>query len=353
MTSLSRLLELLVRVEVTIALVVIIALFAVALVARRRRRAMARTMGRGREIVQEAVLDRPRMAEEVRSLSRLPTGVRVRLFVDLSSTIAGAGRERAARIGHEIGLDTVALEMCRSRAWYRRLRGIRLCTLLGIGHDEVPPLLRDPKFSVRAEAVDWAGEQASAEMIPTLVDFLAEPDYVGGYTLRDALLRIGPPVIPHLHAYLMARKGEETLAALDVATGLASVDFLDVAVRLSHDDVPEVRARAASLIGAVGGQPAASRLVEMLDDPHAEAQAAAAAALGRLGEWGAAPRVGTLLRSPEWSVRTSAALALRRLGAPGLLVLRGRLTDEDRFARDIARQILDLPAGAAEAEAWG
>jgi hypothetical protein len=42
-------------------------------------------------------------------------------------------------------------------------------------------------------------------------------------------------------------------------------------------------------------------------------------------------------------VRSQSALALRRLGAPGELMLRRALDDADRFAADIARQVLDAP----------
>jgi hypothetical protein len=42
-------------------------------------------------------------------------------------------------------------------------------------------------------------------------------------------------------------------------------------------------------------------------------------------------------------VRRRSGLALIAMGAPGVLALRGALDDEDRFARDMARQLLDLP----------
>jgi hypothetical protein len=39
---------------------------------------------------------------------------------------------------------------------------------------------------------------------------------------------------------------------------------------------------------------------------------------------------------------------MRRLGSPGLLMLRRALDDPDRFAADIARQVLDMPDTTAE-----
>ena len=65
--------------------------------------------------------------------------------------------------------------------------------------------------------------------------------------------------------------------------------------------------------------------------------------LGRIGHWPAAPALAKRLQDPAWLVRRNAALALRSLGAPGELLLGRALREDDRFARDIARQTLDLP----------
>jgi len=57
--------------------------------------------------------------------------------------------------------------------------------------------------------------------------------------------------------------------------------------------------------------------------------------------------VSLLLRDQAWVVRREAALALRAMGAPGTLLLRRALTSDDRFAADMAKQVLGLP-GTAE-----
>jgi hypothetical protein len=46
-----------------------------------------------------------------------------------------------------------------------------------------------------------------------------------------------------------------------------------------------------------------------------------------------------------WDVRRAAGLALRATGAPGAILLRWAKDDEERFASDMARQVLDLPDG--------
>ena len=47
-----------------------------------------------------------------------------------------------------------------------------------------------------------------------------------------------------------------------------------------------------------------------------------------------------------WLQRTQGGLALRAIGAPGTLFLRRATKSDDRFAADMAHQVLDLPAAA-------
>ncbi|MBV9108435.1 MAG: HEAT repeat domain-containing protein, partial [Gemmatimonadetes bacterium] len=110
--------------------------------------------------------------------------------------------------------------------------------------------------------------------------------------------------------------------------------------------------RAAALAGAIGGDALVRRVEGLLDDPDASVRAAAAAALGHLGHWPAATRLAAMLRDPAWVVRSQSALAMRRLGSPGQLLLRRALDDRDRFAADIARQVLDMPETTADRDQW-
>jgi hypothetical protein len=62
--------------------------------------------------------------------------------------------------------------------------------------------------------------------------------------------------------------------------------------------------------------------------------------------WQAGSLLAKGLCDSTWRVRRQSALALRALGAPGTLFLRRALKGDDRFAADMAQQILDLPAAA-------
>jgi HEAT repeat protein len=115
------------------------------------------------------------------------------------------------------------------------------------------------------------------------------------------------------------------------------------AVESSDDPDPETRRQAARLLGALGGPGAVEGLVSLTVDQDADVRAAAARGLGVLERREAAPRLAGMLRDQSWGVRQAAGLALRALGAPGTIYLRRALSDHDRFARDMAQQILDLP----------
>ncbi|HEU4455167.1 MAG TPA: HEAT repeat domain-containing protein [Longimicrobium sp.] len=309
-------------------------------------------MERGRGVL-AGVAVRPQVdSANLARLRELPRRLQVRLFTELVPSVAGSQRRQLTSLAGEIGLTAAAERLCGDSRWWRRLRGVRLLTALGGGEKAVTPLFRDRHPAVRAEAVEWAADHPSDEVIARLVPLLADPKSVGSWVLRDTLLRIGHPALPRLAEYLETHSGREAEAALDVAAGLPDPRLAAAAERLCRDPLPAVRARAASLAGAIGGDELVAVLGEMLGDADPFVRAAAAAALGRLGHWPAASSIARLLRDPAWVCRSQAALALRRLGSPGHLLLRRALDDADRFAADIARQVLDMPETTAEHDQW-
>ena len=136
-------------------------------------------------------------------------------------------------------------------------------------------------------------------------------------------------------------------AGLRVAESVAEPSFAPAAQRLSRADDIGIRVAAAKLLGAIGDAAAAERLMEMLGDEESQVRAAAANALGRMQHWQSGSLLSECLRDSAWRVRKEAGLALRAIGAPGALFLRRALKSDDRFAADMAQQVLDLPAAAA------
>ena len=159
----------------------------------------------------------------------------------------------------------------------------------------------------------------------------------------DSLIRMRRDAVPSLVRAIEGERSETLPVVLQVAARIADAELAGPAAAHIADPDPGVRVWVARLLGAIGGEEHTAAVQRLLDDPAPEVRAAAAVALGRLGHWPSAPAVAERLRDPVWRVRRDAALSLRVLGAPGELLLERALRDEDAFARDMARQTLDLP----------
>ena len=285
--------------------------------------------------------DRLELAPEgAKALERLPDDRRIDLFAELAQSVAGAPRSALAEAAAELGVVARAERWCGSRSWRRRLRGARLLTTLGGGEEAVPPLLADPRPEVRAQAAEWAAGHGSQANVRRLTAMLDDPLGLARFTVMDSLIRLGAAAVEPLRDTIADGSAE---AALRVGAAIGDPRLAPAARERLEDDDPAVRAWAVRLVGAVGGDENAAAVVARLEDPADEVRAAAAVALGRLGHWPAAPALAERLSDPAWLVRRNAALALRSLGPAGELLLGRALRAEDRFARDIAQQTLDLP----------
>jgi hypothetical protein len=288
-----------------------------------------------------AAVDRGRPDEETReALAALPAERRLGLFEAFAPSLAGPEREALQAAARELGVIEGAERRCSSRRWRRRLHGARVLSLLGGGERTVPPLLADPRPEVRAQAAEWASAHPDEAVVERLVEMLPDPRPFARYTVMDSLIRLGAHASGPL---ARAIRGGAGAPALEVAARIADPRLADAAATRAGDPDPAVRAWVARVLAAVGGEARAELVAGLLEDGQAEVRAAAAVALGRLGHWPAAPALAERLRDPAWRVRRDAAVALRTLGGPGRMMLERALRDEDAFARDMARQTLDLP----------
>lgn len=276
-------------------------------------------------------------------LLRLPRSLQFRLVSELARSLTGTPRARLEQLAAEMGMVRRAERQTRSLFWWERLRGARVLTLLRKGDSVMPHLLRDRHPTVRTQAVEWASTHPTPETTRELFELMLDPSRLCRFTVRDTLLSIGAAGTDQLLEFLSIQKGPPAAAALEVATGRVDPRFLEPALRLSADDFGETRARAANLLAALGGERAIDRLVALLEDDDPEVRAAAAQGIGKLRHWPAAPLLAPRLRDRAWLVRREAGFALRAIGGPGLIYLRRFLNDNDRYAADMARQILDLP----------
>lgn len=316
---------------------------------RRRLRRTAPRLEQGRRLL-HAVAEGADPAAATALLRGWPLRLRVRLLTELSRSLSGESRGALRELARETGVTRHAASITRSPLWSRRLRGARLLTTLGGSEETMLPLLGDADPAVRAQAAEWASEHPTPRVIRTLLEMLADPNVLCRFTVQDSLLRLGGATTEPLAEFLGSHRGAVAAAALEVAGAIPDPRLLPAALALSGDPHPPARARAATLLGSLGGPEAAGAVAALLADPAAEVRAAAAGATAALGNWQGAAAVARLLRDPVWEVRRAAGLALRAMGDPGRLLL-GRFRDDaDRFAADMARQVLDLPR-AADTEA--
>jgi HEAT repeat protein len=268
---------------------------------------------------------------------------KLRCLLGLAASLKGQRAELLTGLSVRYGLVAWAEYRCRSRLWWRRLYAARLLTIIGGGRHWMLPLLRDRDPSVRSAAAEWAVGNPTPDVMEALLPLLSDAAGICRFTAQDSLLRIGEKVVEPLIAYLKSASSEEAEPALNVAVSLGDARLLSPALAFHRDSLPPTRRNAARLLGALGGGTAVRTLLEMTGDPEPTVRAAAARGLGVLERTEAAPHLAELLRDRSWQVRRQAGLALRALGSTGRMYLRRALTDQDRFAADMARQVIDLP----------
>lgn len=308
----------------------------------RRRRLASRLVGVAADLA-AAVQGKGVAQAGLTRLDRLPTSEQIAAFDGIGANLAGVQRERLTQVAVRVGLIAKAERWCTSRRWGQRLRGARLLTLLEGGTAVVPSLLDDVRPEVRAQAALWAGAHPDPESIERLLAMLSDRDSLIRFTVQDSLMRVGRPAIEPLLRHLSAAQGAPTKDALELAAGIADVRFLMPALELCRAPEGPTRSGAATLAGSIGGSQATTVLMELLGDRDPGVRSAAAKALGTLGHWPAGGKLAACLSDSAWDVRQAAGIALRALGPAGVLLLRKALSDPDRFARDVARQVLDLP----------
>jgi HEAT repeat protein len=263
------------------------------------------------------------------------------LAVDLDGE--ALGRLRAA--AEATGLDHSIRRLARSRRWRRRLAAAQLAHLLRHGDPARIALLRDRRALVRARVAEGLSPPDAQAHGALLVSLLADTDHGVVFSAQQALLRGGGGVVDPLADALGRARFRGLTRALEVAASLPDPALAAPLTRLAGHTDGAVRALAARGLGNVGVRGALTVIGGLLDDTEPAVRAAAASAAGTMRAIELATSLGRALSDRDWEVRYRAAAALGELGAPGLLVLRRHLDDPDRYARDVARQMLDIVSG--------
>ncbi len=270
---------------------------------------------------------------------------RTRVLSSLAKCLRGDSHARLARLADELGLRVYIARYCRSRLYWRRLRGLRLMTLCAhFPVTELQHLCADRRAVVRAQVAETLAHVDDERLLGLLITMLGDPHPFVRVAVQDSLTSVGQQIVEPLARYLETASQPGLEAGLVVAQHIPSARFLPLAQRIAVSEEARLRVLAAQVFGAVGGAVQQQQLETMLKDPDAVVRATAVEQLRRLRAWTAAGAIAPLVADSDWQVRRDAALALRSFGPPGLVHLRAALQSGNSTAESIARYVLSLPA---------
>ncbi len=302
-------------------------------VLRRRRERVVRVIGvvlfehdDEAEAVHEDVADLPR---------RMLLSVLQNLAVDLD----GAAQQRVRQLVRTTGLERFIRRRARARRWRLRVQAAQLHHLVSDPNFDRARLLRDRHPIVRARAAESLTSAQAAEHIDLLMPMLAADDIVVRKAAQQAVLNAGAASVPSLIEQLSIGS-VDAIAALEVIANLPDQRFAPVLSTYVDDPDQRVRVLTAKALGN-GASSSIDLLLELLLDDDEVVRATAIESLSKLDAVATVNAIGACLSDSSFSVRRSAGQALDELGAAGRLVLRRHLDDHDRFAADMARQVLD------------
>lgn len=334
---------LIVLLEAVVLLVTLLGLVVGSSLLSARRRGAARHEDRLIEAIASAERGPADPEHCVRLLADMPGRLQLPAIARVIDHVRGPTAARVAAVARAAGVTARAERWSCSRRRQRRLLGARALLRLDADEATIRRLLDDPRAEVRADAARWAFTQAQPAVVARLVVMLDDPAPGCRFAAQDALTRVGSLATGPLVAHLGTATGASAVTALEIARAVAAPALLRAGLDRCRDASPLVRARAASLVAAIGESQAVEVLRDLLEDREPEVRESAASGLGLIRHLASAPALASAMHDPAWDVRRAAGLALRSFGPSGRLYLRRVLRDEDLFAADMARHVLELP----------
>jgi hypothetical protein len=275
-----------------------------------------------------------------------------------ASALPPGERARLAPLFRHFGFVAQETAALRHRNWSRRLTAAGRLGVMG-DPGVVPELvhaLGDEMLDVRVAAARALAQLPAPQTVEPILQSLALPGELPLKLTADVLAEFGDSAVEPMLTFLGAQHPAADWPAVAVVITVLGLCRASVAVpmliaTLNHSEA-ELRVNAARALGLIGSAQALAALGERLADPAWQVRAAAAQALGLIGDARAVPTLATRLTDPAWWVRFNAAQALWQLGEAGRQCLHETLAaHEDRFARDISRQILEEHAALPQPEA--
>ena len=306
---------------------------------------VARWRARRRRDRIHATLARVLLADEAGAeaagerLARHRPATIIPLIQRLAADLDGEALERLRALVASAALDRHIRGRVRSRRWRRRAQGAGLASLLPHGDPARTALLDDPHPLVRARCAEALASVDAGACAPRLVELLDDEVDAGKFAAQGALIHAGALAVDTLAEYLENGNDDGVRWALEVAANTPDPKLIPGIRR--HLDGPDPERRAIATRALAIWADGVAELRGQLEDDDPQVRAAAADAVALAGAEELAANVGRLLGDRSWIVRERAGRSLASMGPTGVMTLRIHLDDEDDYARDMARQVLD------------
>lgn len=253
-------------------------------------------------------------------------------IVSLIAVLKGDARRRLVQMLERHGYIDALLERTRSRSAFERSRA---ASLLGAARSVKAAarlremLTRDRSPDVRIVAAEALGSLGDMPAIPLLLDAARDPTRYQEVRIANVLAGMGSAAVEPLQGAIDERDARLTSIVLDILNDIGAVYDTDRVARLLEHRSPEIRSRAAALLGTAGAVQHVADLLFVTRDPVWFVRLRAVKALAALGvpvsreDRDAYFNVlEHLLYDEWWIVRRNAAAALAAAGDDGVSKLR-------------------------------
>lgn len=262
--------------------------------------------------------------------------------IGLISMLKGQARAVLVRLLEQQGYVDALLHEMHARDWLRRARAAAM--LGGCASPRAVGTLRecvtgDESAEVRIVAAEALGNIGDAPSVHLLLEAARDPTRYQELRLADVLARMGAIAVPALEAALSDQSPRFVALVLDILIDIGTIDDSERVAALLQHRSPEIRSRAAALLGRACILEKTNSLIFASRDPVWFVRLRIVKALGDLGAPDREPErtryfdaLTHLLYDDVWHVRRNAAAVLASGGEQGLAILHNIGSDVARSA---------------------
>ena len=314
-----------------------------------RREASAK---KGRTALRESILGYLRGEVHVSAFSSIAPekeDLLIGLVAQIAEEYGESARQKLIYIFETTGTHHIVQnelrQLSESKSWHKRQRTATYLPYIAINNVIVPPLLRaleDKELMVRFSAAHSLAKIKATEAIVPILEKIALPARWPIERTIEIFIEMNSDAVDTLLEYLSfpGAKPDSKIYAIS-ALGLQHTPKAVPAIlaHLNHSN-KEIRIHCARALGNIGSSEACPALCETMHDSEWEVRAACARSLGILKVKNALPFLLEGLGDPAWWVRYNSADSLAELGDEGVKALKEAFSHNDKFARNISRQVL-------------